>query len=43
MNILTIFSVATCGADTGNAMELIKKEINNKGMTLNSGFLKNVV
>lgn len=33
-----IFSVATCGDDAGNAMELIKKELNNKGMTLNSGF-----
>lgn len=33
-----IFSVATCGGDAGNAIELIKKELNNKGMTLNSGF-----
>ena len=33
-----IFSVATCGDDAGNAMELIKKELNNKSMTLNSVF-----
>ncbi|GFP75521.1 EFR1 family ferrodoxin [Clostridium fungisolvens] len=33
-----VFSLATCGGDAGNAMELIKKELNNKGMTLNSGF-----
>lgn len=33
-----IFSVATCGDDAGNAMGVIKKEFNNKGMTLNSGF-----
>lgn len=33
-----IFSVATCGGNAGNAIELIKKELNNKGMILNSGF-----
>jgi len=33
-----IFSVATCGGNTGNSMELIKRELNNKGVTLNSGF-----
>lgn len=33
-----IFSIATCGANIGNTMDLIKKELSNKGMTLNSGF-----
>lgn len=33
-----IFSVATCGDDAGNAMGIIRKELNNKDMTLNSGF-----
>lgn len=32
------FSIATCGGNAGNAMGIIKKELNNKGMTLNSGF-----
>ncbi len=33
-----VFSVATCGDDAGNAIGIIKKELNNKEMTLNSGF-----
>lgn len=33
-----IFSIATCGDNTGNAMDLIKKELDYKGMALNSGF-----
>ena len=33
-----IFSVATCGANIGNAINIIEKEFNKKGMKLESGF-----
>lgn len=33
-----IFSVATCGENIGNTMDLVKKSLLNKGMVLNSGF-----
>ena len=33
-----IFSVATCGENIGNTMEIIKKDLNKKGMKLDSGF-----
>lgn len=33
-----IFSIATCGDNIGNTMEVLKKALNNKGMALNSGF-----
>lgn len=33
-----IFSIATCGANIGNAIGIIEKEFNKKNMKLNSGF-----
>lgn len=33
-----IFSIATCGANIGNAINIIEKEIDKKGMKLASGF-----
>lgn len=33
-----IFSIATCGDNIGNTMEVLKKALINKGMLLNSGF-----
>lgn len=33
-----IFSIATCGDNIGNTMEVLKKSLNNRKMLLNSGF-----
>lgn len=33
-----VFSIATCGANIGNTMDIIKKLLKNKELTLNSGF-----
>ena len=33
-----VFAIATCGADIGNTMKLVKKALAGKSMNLNSGF-----
>lgn len=33
-----VFAIATCGADIGNTMKLVKKALAEKSMNLNSGF-----